>query len=303
MLEAPQASDLAERLSDNERDRREAESERLVALAKENGLYIPETDYGKFGIRNADRTGESVVYKNDAENRHYKVKDPYAKAPIKGNAPEDAIYEHLVHNRLFPEDPYRFEGIGNNYLGDVRIILSQPSVLSAGQPTKAQIDAALAARGLYPEDKYTYGNEWVSVTDVEGDNVLADKDGLLHFIDPIIKFKRPARQILEQYDGPESVPEAQSSSESKPAPVSEESKRIIDKVNRKNATRKDVICKDNTSPLSLLFYHDHRKKSVGFGMSVSREYRNTETQKITDNCPDKDAVQFQTTTNNRFKGS
>ena len=122
MFEAPQASDLAERLSDNERDRREAESERLVALAKENGLYIPETDYGKFGIRNTDRTGESVVYKNDAENRHYKVKDPYAKAPIKGNAPEDAIYEHLVHNRLFPEDKYRFEGIGNNYLEDVRII-------------------------------------------------------------------------------------------------------------------------------------------------------------------------------------
>lgn len=204
MFEAPQASDLAERLSDNERDRREAESERLVALAKENGLYIPETDYGKFGIRNTDRTGESVVYKNDAENRHYKVKDPYAKAPIKGNAPEDAIYEHLVHNRLFPEDKYRFEGIGNNYLEDVRIILSQPSLLSAGQPTKAQIDAALAARGLYPEDKYTYGNEWVSVTDIEGDNVLVDKDGLLHFIDPIIKFKRPARQILEQYDGSES---------------------------------------------------------------------------------------------------
>ena len=98
-------------------------------------------------------------------------------------------------------------------------------------------------------------------------------------------------------------PEPQSGSDQKPAPVSEESKQIIDKVNRKNAARKDVICKDNTSPLSLLFYHDYRKKSVGLGMSVSREYRNTETQKITDNCPDKDAVQFQTTTNNRFKGS
>jgi hypothetical protein len=227
-----------EHLSDSERARREAESERLVNLAKENGLYIPESDYDRFGERYGIRTGESVVYKNTADGRHYKVKDPYAKAPLKGNAPEDAIYEHLVHNLLFPEVPYRFEGIGSNYLGDVRIILSQPSIQSAGQPTKVQIDAAMAARGLYPEDKYTYGNEWVSVTDVEGDNVLEDENGGLHFIDPIIKFKRPARQILEQYDGSESVPEAQSSSESKPEPASEESKQIIDKVNRKSAARK-----------------------------------------------------------------
>lgn len=89
VLEAPMASAQREYLSDSERDRREAESERLVALAKEKGLYIPESDYDKFGERYKNRTGESVVYKNNTENRHYKVKDPYAKAPIKGNAPED----------------------------------------------------------------------------------------------------------------------------------------------------------------------------------------------------------------------
>ena len=59
--------------------------------------------------------------------------------------------------------------------------------------------------------------------------------------------------------------------------------------------RKDVICKNNTSPLCLLFFHDNRKKSVGLGVSVSREYWDAEAQKITDDCPDRDDIQFQIT--------
>ena len=59
--------------------------------------------------------------------------------------------------------------------------------------------------------------------------------------------------------------------------------------------RKDVIYKNNTSPLCLLFFHDNRKKSVGLGVSVSREYWDAETQKITDDCPDRDDIQFQIT--------
>ena len=59
--------------------------------------------------------------------------------------------------------------------------------------------------------------------------------------------------------------------------------------------RKDVIYKNNTSPLCLLFFHDGRKKSVGLGVSVSREYWDAEAQKITDDCPDRDDIQFQIT--------
>ena len=59
--------------------------------------------------------------------------------------------------------------------------------------------------------------------------------------------------------------------------------------------RTDVIYKDNTSPLCLLFFHDGRKKSVGLGVSVSREYWDAEAQKVTDDCPDRDDIQFQIT--------
>ena len=56
--------------------------------------------------------------------------------------------------------------------------------------------------------------------------------------------------------------------------------------------RKDVIYKNNTSPLCLLFFHDNRRKSVGLGVSVSREYWDAETQKVKDNCPQRDESSF-----------
>lgn len=59
--------------------------------------------------------------------------------------------------------------------------------------------------------------------------------------------------------------------------------------------RKDVIYKNNTSPLFLLFFHDGRKKSVGLGISLVREYWNAEAQKVADDCPDRDNIQFQIT--------
>ena len=183
------------------RDRREAESERLVGIAKKQGQYVPLSELRNLGERRRKATGESEVYEDLPNGRIYKVKNPYAKAPMKGNVqPEDAIYEHLVHNKYFPETPYRFEGISDDG-GDVRIVLSQGYVESVGQPTKEQIDAALAERGLYPEGNYRYGNDEISVTDVTGDNALLGADGKVYFIDPIIDFKRPVREILGEAEG------------------------------------------------------------------------------------------------------
>ena len=125
------------------RDRREAESERLVGIAKKQGQYVPLSELRNLGERRRKATGESEVYEDLPNGRIYKVKNPYAKAPMKGNVqPEDAIYEHLVHNKYFPETPYRFEGISDDG-GDVRIVLSQGYVESVGQPTKEQMRQSL----------------------------------------------------------------------------------------------------------------------------------------------------------------
>lgn len=188
---------------DSERTRRTAESERLVSLAKQHGLFIPAEVIKTLTGKVAKRTGESVVYIDTAAGKVTKVKDPYAKAAMKsGVQPEDAAFEHRVHNLLFPETAYTLEGISEE-MGDVRIVLSQDFIQNYDQPTKEQIAEALAARGLFPEDNYSFGNELVSVTDVEGDNVLLGEDGTVYFIDPIIRFKKPLREVLSALGGAE----------------------------------------------------------------------------------------------------
>ena len=188
---------------DSERTRRAAESERLVSLAKQHGLFIPVEVIKTLTGKVRKRTGESVVYIDKEAGKVTKVKDPYAKSAMKsGVQPEDAAFEHLVHNLLFPETAYSLEAISEE-MGDVRIVLTQNYIQNYDQPTREQIAEALATRGLFPEDNYSFGNELVSVTDVEGDNVLLGEDGTVYFIDPIIRFKKPLREILAALGGAE----------------------------------------------------------------------------------------------------
>lgn len=187
----------------SERDRREAESERLVSIARQHNLYVPIETTRRWTGKVSKHTGESAVYIDRAKGLVLKVKNPYAKAALKsGVQPEDAAFEHLVHNLLFPETAYTFVGISEE-MGDVRIILSQKFIKDYQQPSKEQIAEALAAKGLFPEDNYSFGNEFVSVTDVEGDNVLLGEDGTVYFIDPIIRFKKPLREVVAALGGGE----------------------------------------------------------------------------------------------------
>ena len=185
--------------NDSERDRCSKESERLVKIAKKHNLFIPIEETKFLGYKHPKRTGESVVYVNEDTNRVFKVKNPYAKFSIKkGVQPEDVIFEHIVHNLLFPEAIYKFEGISEEIDG-VRIILSQEFIQSKGQPTKKQIINALKEKGLVIENNYFFGNDYVSITDIEGDNALLDSNGNIRFIDPIICFKKPLKEILLKY--------------------------------------------------------------------------------------------------------
>ena len=59
--------------------------------------------------------------------------------------------------------------------------------------------------------------------------------------------------------------------------------------------RKEIIYKNSTSPLCLLFFQGKRKKAVGLGVSVALKHWDAEAQKVTDDCPDRDNIQFQIT--------
>ncbi|MBQ0033650.1 MAG: hypothetical protein KBT68_12760 [bacterium] len=143
------------------------------------------------------RTGESEVYFNAAEHAYYKVKWPSAKAHIKQTSPRDWFYEHIIHNILFPDTAYEFIGITEE-VGELKIILRQQEVPSERFPSDAQVAAHLATLGLKPEDRYFFGNDLLAVTDVSStsDNVLLDDVGNLRFIDPLIRLKKPASEII-----------------------------------------------------------------------------------------------------------
>ena len=183
-------------------ERRESErreSERLIAAAKTAGLYIAPASIGDFGKQISFTSNESLVFHDEAAGRVYKVRDPFALSLTKKQPPEDAIYEHIIHNIYFPEARYRFEGI-TEHGGTVRIILSQPFIGTYLTPTNEEIFRSMKERGLSsPPGAYTVEDDDVFVTDHFGDNVLKGEDGTLFFIDPSISFKRPAREIIEKH--------------------------------------------------------------------------------------------------------
>ena len=188
---------------DNRQSTRTAEKEeclRLIKIAKEQGLYIDKSDWGKFGDRRMIPTGESIVFLSEDGTTFTKMKSPFAKAPMKHILPEDIIYEHLIHNILFPSTRYRFVGFSEDIKG-IRIVLQQRNISDMFQvPSQKTIDDYLINQlGLTKEDRYFYGNEYLAITDVSNvsDNVLCDEDGKLYFIDPIIRLKKSEKQWLD----------------------------------------------------------------------------------------------------------
>lgn len=185
------------------RTEQEAFGHYLISKAQEIGVYIDPFLLSSFGERKRKPSGECVVYVNEARGLVYKIKDPYAKSPMKGHAATDAIYEHVVHNLLFPQTRYKLIGITKSSLGEVRLVLEQNYLKDGYEPTtQKQIDKYLIdGLQLKKEGMYWYGNEYFAITDVDpaSDNVLCDDNGNLFFIDPIIKFKKTANEIIGRY--------------------------------------------------------------------------------------------------------
>ena len=183
------------------RAEQEAVGHRLIENAKRNNLYVAPSLLNTFGERKRKPSGESIVYIDERRGRVVKIKDPFAKAPMKGHAASDAVYEHIVHNLLFPNTRYYFIGISESTFGEVRFVMEQ-DYLKDGYvaTTQKTIDRFLTEKLLLQkEGLYWYGNDYLAITDVDatGDNVLTDNNGVLFFIDPIIKFKKPAIKIID----------------------------------------------------------------------------------------------------------
>ena len=171
------------------------ESCALIAAAKRTGCFVETASVP--GTRYTIRTGESEVRLVQREQVYYKIKNPFAKAHLKKHPIEFGLFEHVVHNILFPDCGLDFLGIAEN-MHEARMVYRQKAVRSDKRPDDRQIAACLSEIGLQPEGRYSFANDFLFVTDVgqDGDNVLLDDDGMLRFIDPIIGFKQPLLNLL-----------------------------------------------------------------------------------------------------------
>lgn len=179
------------------RNAQECFSSLIISIAKQNNLYLSPDDCNNLGELLLIRSGESQVYENTAQGLIYKVRDPFAKLHLKSQRLEDVLYEHIVHNVLFPTAHYNFIGISES-IDTLRIVYSQKLFYNLNTPTQEQIDNYLASLGLI-KNGYYYENDFIAITDVsaQSDNVLLDDSNNLIFIDPIIKLKKPANEVLE----------------------------------------------------------------------------------------------------------
>lgn len=174
------------------------ESHALIVAAKETGHFIDAAEVP--GTRYTIRTGESEVRMVQREQVYYKIKDPFAKLHLKKHPAEFALFEHIVHNIMFPDCRLEFLGI-SECCREVRFVFRQVAVRSESRPDDAQIAEWLRRWfGLASEGRYGFGNGSVFVTDVgqDSDNVLVDDAGRLRFIDPIIGFKPPLLKCLKE---------------------------------------------------------------------------------------------------------
>ncbi len=121
-------------------------------------------------------TGESIVFLSKDGSVFTKMKSPFSKALLEQSHPEDIIYEHLIHNMLFP---------GTSTGSSEFQKISKESESSCSKrtymfrvPTPKMIDDYLRNElGLTKEGKYFYGNEYLAITDISNlsDNVLCDE--------------------------------------------------------------------------------------------------------------------------------
>ena len=169
------------------------ESDRLIAVAKEVGQFIPFPEWDTFGIRTKKLSGESIVFYDGQNSRVVKFKDPFAYIAIKGDNPYTVLFEHHIHNRFFKEAPYRLLGMSKDpFSGGIRMVFEQPFIETLERPTKTEIHRWFAGRGFYPTpDGFWFTDGDISFTDVWADNCMKDPSGRLIFIDPIIKQQKP----------------------------------------------------------------------------------------------------------------
>ena len=153
---------------------------RLRQWAQQQGCWFSDrSQFGDF----FDRGSENETYLSPDGKEIIKLNDfRYADDNL------TSFFERIkAHNKYFDACPYRMVGFAENKDGKVCAVLSQPFITEARLATKEEIHEEFLRLGFWPEDNgeyYTNGQH--DIFDAQPNNVLADDEGHLYFIDTII---------------------------------------------------------------------------------------------------------------------
>lgn len=96
-----------------------------------------------------------------------------------------------LHNYLFPSTKIEVKDFGTNKNGNFRVGVIQPLIIAERAATKQEIKNYMEGLGFEQEgvSGLDYRKDNIIVRDLHEDNVVADKDGNIYFIDPQILVK------------------------------------------------------------------------------------------------------------------
>lgn len=171
---------------------RNREEEALTKYAKDTGVWI-EDPFSEFGETPDAFGAEQNVYLNKDGVSVTKINSGFYNENWR-----DFFERIALQNTLFPEAKYTVKGF-TNLSGDFSVIIEQPLIQAERGATKQEIVEDLSKRGFenIPEEDGGTGNDYINketgviVKDLHGKNVLADDNGNLFYIDPIIELDTP----------------------------------------------------------------------------------------------------------------
>ncbi len=166
-----------------EKDTRQVDDKVLFDYAKETNTWID--DFKSLGDKFPGGTEHDIVFDKDNQKL-------YKKNNLSNYTSIDQFFDKIkLHNELFPNTPYKFEGFTGLEKGlhgpFVEPVFSQDFIKGAEEASVIETGDYMESLGFERVDAHTYKKGNIEVSDLRPRNVLKDADGNIHVIDAEFK--------------------------------------------------------------------------------------------------------------------
>lgn len=140
--------------------------------------------------------GENEVYRSSDGQSVIKVND-FSYLPNNSTNFDSFINRIETHNELFPHDAFTILDFTLNSENNISVVLSQPYIKNARTATQEEIDSFFESMGFYTDMSGNWTDGIYEIADTKPENVLADEENNLHFIDTLPYDSRKSGRMLE----------------------------------------------------------------------------------------------------------